>query len=660
MNLDSLNNKQLEAVKYIGGPVLVFAGAGSGKTRVLTHKIAYLIEEVGMDPENIMAVTFTNKAAKEMRKRVDSILSVSSRGMTIGTFHSISARILRKEIHAIGYTNDFTIYDQADSKAVVKEVIKDMNLDIKQFDPSFNQYQISKNKNSMLSCMDIEESAIGYIDEKQAEIYSNYQKTLKNNNALDFDDLILLPLKIFEEFPERLAFYQNKFRYVLVDEYQDTNIPQFQLIYSLAKEHNDIFVVGDDDQSIYGWRGADVQNILNFSNVFEESTIIKLEQNYRSTQIILSAAHSIVSLNDNRAKKELWTENQDGDKITIHSCSDERSEANKILDVIVKHKDKYTISDIVILYRTNIQSRPIEDMLRRNTIPYQIIGGVKFYDRKEVKDIMAYLKLIMNENDSVAFERVVNFPKRGVGKTSIGKLKAYAKENSKNLLEAIKDIDRLDIGAKQKVKLSEFLKLITDWGRAAKESPPIDIVLDVVDKIGIENYYLDVNKTPESHERWLNIEELVNSIEEFTQNSPESNLADFLEEVSLLTDIDRFNDEQDMITLMTIHSSKGLEFPIVILSGLEEGLFPNSSSFNDEKEMEEERRLFYVALTRAEKLVHITHASTRNRYGNQTIPAIKSRFIDEIPDQYIERYHERDKSRFKPNYHHPAHQVATR
>ena len=638
MNLDALNNKQLDAVKHIGGPLLVFAGAGSGKTRVLTHKIAYLIEEVGMDPENIMAVTFTNKAAKEMKSRVDNILSVSSNGMTIGTFHSISARILRKEIHQIGYNNDFTIYDQSDSKSVVKEVIKSLNLDTKQFDPSSSQYQISKFKNSMMTVTDVENEAIGYLDEKQAQIYSGYQETIKNNNALDFDDLILLPLELFKNHPDRLDYYQNKFRYILVDEYQDTNVPQFQFIYSLAKEHQDIFVVGDDDQSIYGWRGAEVENILNFSNIFANSTIVKLEQNYRSTQIILSAAHSIVSLNEKRASKELWTENQEGDKIQIFPCADERFEANKILDIISIQKRNYQFSEMVILYRTNIQSRPIEDMLRRNTIPYQIIGGVKFYDRKEVKDLMAYLRLIMNHSDSVAFERVVNFPKRGLGKTTIDKLKKYSKENNINLLAAINDIDLIQVGDKQKAKLREFYEMIFSWSEKASIASPIDIALDVVDKIGVEDYYLNINKTPEAHERWLNVEELINSIEEFSKNNSNSTLSDFLEEVSLLTDIDKFNDDTQMVTLMTIHSAKGLEFPLVVLAGLEEGLFPNASSFHDDKEMEEERRLFYVALTRAEKLVCITHASTRNRYGNQTIPAIKSRFIDEIPEEYIERH----------------------
>ena len=639
MNLNDLNPAQREAVKAMGGPILIFAGAGSGKTRVLTYKIAYLIEEVGLPPEKILAVTFTNKAAQEMKKRVSEILTVDSQKMNIGTFHSICARMLRFEIPRLGYTRDFGIYDQSDSRSLVKEIIQNLNLDIKTFAPNAYQNHISGKKNQMLSPENVAEYAEGYIDEKLAEIYTEYQKALKRNNALDFDDLLLLPIKLFKEHPDRLEYYQSQYQYVLVDEYQDTNKPQFELVHSISKKHRDICVVGDDDQSIYGWRGADIKNILEFSDTFGESTIIKLEQNYRSTKTILKAAHAVVSLNENRSEKELWTDNDSGEKIRIQDCLDERDEARKIVQWIDNNEnDSFKFSDHVILYRTNAQSRSIEDELRREAIPYQIVGGVKFYDRKEVKDVLAYLRLIVNPSDSVSFDRVVNFPPRGIGKTSLDKFKNFAQLIDLNLIKALERIDEVNIGTKQKASLTQFRDMIKSFTGKIELDSAKDIAIDLVNEIELNEHYSNQN-TIESKERWSNVDELLNSISEFTENSEDGGLRVFLEEVSLLSDIDRHNKSDESVTLMTIHSAKGLEYPVVHISGLEEGLFPLGSLSNPDMDLEEERRLFYVAVTRAEKKAFLYNASMRRRFGGEAIPSILSQFIGELPSELVEHLH---------------------
>jgi DNA helicase-2/ATP-dependent DNA helicase PcrA len=639
MNLNDLNLAQRQAVEAMGGPILIFAGAGSGKTRVLTYKIAYLIEELGLPPDKILAVTFTNKAAQEMRDRVSRILSADTKRMNVGTFHSICARMLRFEIPRLGYTRDFSIYDQADSRSLVKEIIQSLNLDIKMFAPNAYQNHISGKKNQMLSPENVTEYAEGYVDEKLAEIYTEYQKALKKNNALDFDDLLLLPIQLFKEYPDRLAYYQAQYKYVLVDEYQDTNRPQFELVHSISKEHRDICVVGDDDQSIYGWRGADIKNILDFSDIFGESKIIKLEQNYRSTKTILKAAHAVVSLNENRSEKELWTENDLGEKIRILDCYDERDEAKKIVSWIDDDEnDNFKFSDHVVLYRTNAQSRSIEDQLRREAIPYQIIGGVKFYDRKEVKDVLAYLRLIVNPSDSVSFDRVVNFPPRGIGKTSIDKFKNFSQLIDLNLINALERINEANIGAKQKASLAQFRDMIKSFTAKIDTDTAKDIAINLVSEIELNEHYSNQG-TIEAKERWSNIDELLNSITEFTENSEDGGLRIFLEEVSLLTDIDRHNKSDDSITLMTIHSAKGLEYPVVHVSGLEEGLFPLGSLSNPDMDLEEERRLFYVAITRAEQKVFLYNASMRRRFGGQPIPSITSQFIGELPSDLIDHIH---------------------
>ena len=643
MNLEELNDQQRKAVEITGGPILIFAGAGSGKTRVLTHKIAFLVKELGLPPDNILAVTFTNKAAGEMKQRVQELLNMDVSSMSVGTFHSISAKILRREIQLLGYTNDFAIYDQDDSRAVVKMVIKDLQLDEKSFVPKAIQAQISKAKNQMISPEYMASTAEGFLDEKVSDIYSEYQKALKKNNALDFDDLLLKPIELFRDNPTRLSYYQNKYKYVLVDEYQDTNRPQFEFVQALSNEHRDICVVGDDDQSIYSWRGADVNNILNFSDSFGEAQIIKLEQNYRSTKTILDCAWSVVSQNNSRAEKKLWTDNGEGDRVSLISCQDERDESWNVLKVIRKEAidGDFGFDDLVILYRTNAQSRVIEDVLRREGVPYEIIGGIKFYARKEVKDVLAYLRLIINPTDGVSFDRIVNFPPRGIGKTSIQKIHDLAKEKNITYLEVLNNLDSLLVGAKQKESLNQFNQLIHKFKSAYKNQNASTITRDLLLDIDLQSYY-ENQSTQEALDRWRNIEELVNSIIDFQDNKPESNLREFLEEVSLLTDIDRWNESDKAVTLMTIHSAKGLEFPIVLVAGLEEGLFPLGPQTYEMDEIEEERRLFYVAMTRAEKKVYLSYANTRRRFGGPPIPSIVSRFIKEIPENLIESNEKRN------------------
>ena len=637
MKFKNLNKEQKEAVELIGGPILIFAGAGSGKTRVLTHKIAYLVQEVGMPPENILAVTFTNKAANEMKKRVQQLLNIDVSSMSVGTFHSISARILRKEIHRLGYSNDFVIYDQDDSRTLIKGVIRDMMLDEKTFVPKAIQGHISKYKNQMLDPEFISKTASGYFDEKLGEIYAQYQNSLQDNNALDFDDLLLKPLTLFNEHPPRLDYYQKKFRYVLVDEYQDTNRPQFELVHALSNKHRDICVVGDDDQSIYSWRGADVNNILNFSEAFGDSKIIKLEQNYRSTKFILECAWSVVSRNSSRAEKKLWTDNDQGDKLSVIECNDERDESWKIIKVVRDEsiKNNRGFDEIVILYRTNAQSRALEDVFRREGVPYQIIGGTKFYERKEIKDVIAYLRLIVNSNDGISFDRIINFPARGIGKTSIEKIHALAKEKQCSYLSVISNPDMLEIGKKQKKALREFHELMSKYKTAYKKVDAVSLATDILLDIDLKNYYENQN-TLEAQERWSNVEELINSIVDFQELREEGGLSDFLEEVSLLTDIDRWNEADKAVTLMTIHSAKGLEFPVVVIVGLEEGLFPLGTSAYELEDLEEERRLFYVALTRAEKKVYLSHANARRRFGGPPIPSSQSRFLHELPEEMID------------------------
>ena len=634
MNLSSLNPQQLSAVKYTEGPILIFAGAGSGKTRVLTHKIAFLIQEKGYQPNQILAVTFTNKAAKEMKLRVQNLLpEIPVNSIKIGTFHSICARILRNEIYRLGYTSAFTIYDQKDVKNLLKDIIKKQNYDLQQFSPSAVNSYISKLKNSMVYPNDLLSQKENFFEKRLSLIYDEYQKQLKVNNAVDFDDLILLTIKLFENDITTLNKYQKRIKYILVDEYQDTNKTQFQLIQLLSNDKCDICVVGDDDQSIYGWRGADIKNILEFKDNYENPKIFKLEQNYRSTEIILSAAYSVIKNNKNRANKKIWSDKNGGNLISLHLSQDERFEARKIIQNIhLEYKNGRNYEELVILYRTNAQSRAIEDELRKNNIPYKIVGGVKFYDRKEIKDILSYLRLIINPKDNLSFERIINFPARGIGKTTINKIKKYAEEEKISLLDTI--AKNLSVGKKQLKSIDSFRNLILDLSLKCKELNPTEIIKLLIEKIQLKDYYNN-QISDENIERWANIEELISTISEYSEINPNLFLKDFLEEVSLLTDIDRWNNENSTVTLMTLHTAKGLEFPVVFICGLEEGLFPIVGALEEENELEEERRLFYVGLTRAMEKVYLTHAQTRRRFGGTPSYNRPSQFIKEIPNKLL-------------------------
>jgi len=633
MDIDSLNNRQKKAVLNIGGPMLVFAGAGSGKTRVLTYKIAYLVDSVGLPPEHILAVTFTNKAAQEMKVRIHELVDNELKGITIGTFHSIGAMILRREISRLGWSSDFTIYDQTDSKALIKQTIKSLDLDLKMYDPKSTQIKISNAKNSMQNSDFLLSSASNINEEKIAQIYSEYEKSLKDNNALDFDDLLIKPIEIFNKYSQVLEYYRNKFQYVLVDEYQDTNKPQFDFIYQLTQIRQDIFVVGDDDQSIYGWRGADISNILNFNNSYKNAKIVKLEENYRSTQNILDAAWSVVSKNIQRQDKKLWTENSKGEKIELLSAFNEHDEANQIINHITKIRDTKNISynNFLILYRTNSQSRAIEDSLIKNGILYNIIGGVKFYDRKEVKDVLSYIRILVNPNDKISFERIVNFPIRGIGKTSIQNILSNLKDS--NIIKSLESLDDFNLRAKQSISIKKFVKMINKFSKRIKKGLPSELVKELLTEIKLKEYYLN-NATQESIDRWNNIAELVSGIADYEKNTENPTLTGYLEEVSLFTDINQWNDSDDKVTMMTIHSSKGLECDYVYIVGLEDGLFPIIRVFEDE-DIEEERRLFYVALTRAQLQVVLSYAKTRRKFGSEPIPTNKSRFINEIPENLI-------------------------
>ena len=495
----TLNKQQREAVKLIGRPVLIFAGAGSGKTRVLTEKIAYLVDKVGIPPEHILSVTFTNKAANEMKERILKLIKCDVTKMTVGTFHSVCASLLRKHIHMLGYDNNFTIYDQSDTKQAMKNVISSLNLDIKNFQPNKYQYLVSNLKNKMIYPDDVLLNTDIYIDEILKDIYERYNELLKENNAVDFDDLLLLPIELFKQEKSLLDYYQNKFQYVLVDEYQDTNKPQFEFIYNISKNNNEITVVGDDDQSIYAWRGADINNILNFSKSFPNSTIIKLEQNYRSTKTILDAAFHVVSKNKNRADKKLWTDNEKGDPIYINEFENENKEARGVIDNVLESVDKnHTLNDMVLLYRTNSQSRVIEDRLRRESVPYHIVGGVKFYDRKEIKDILAYLRYLINPKDSISFLRIVNFPPRGIGKSVTEKIIKQLNTTGSDLEGILKKLDNLGLSAKQIEKVDAFNQIIRKLKKTTDKTA-LETVEQLIEKIKIKNYYTNKDN-PDDYE----------------------------------------------------------------------------------------------------------------------------------------------------------------
>ncbi|NOZ75949.1 MAG: UvrD-helicase domain-containing protein [FCB group bacterium] len=633
-----LNDTQRQAVEANGYPVLIFAGAGSGKTRVLTHKIAYLIKEGIVAPEHILAVTFTNKAAREMKERALKLLGNQTVSLSIGTFHSISARLLRKEIHRLGFTSDYAIYDVQDQVALLKIILDTKNVSKDYLSPQTIQRTISLCKNTLITPEMAERKAKNIRERTLAELYEAYQQELKRNNALDFDDLLLKPLEIFDNFPSVLKRYQKQWQYILVDEYQDTNRPQFLFVSKLAESHGQICVVGDDDQSIYSWRGADIQNILNFEKIFSKAQTFTLAQNYRSTQEILTAASSVVRNNVNRQDKELVAASGKGELLGLIETNDEQEEADAIISALRKEikLNKRSFRDFAVLYRTNAQSRALEDSFRRMGIPYNIVGGIRFYDRKEIKDVLGYLKLIVNPQDTIALRRVINFPPRGIGLKTVDKCVRQAEEAGSELFDILEDPSKMQIRGKQAESLKGFYELIQKYRSLLNKLDAAELTSALAEEAGVLNYFKTAD-TPEDHERRDNVLELMNSVESFVKLNPEAGIPQFLEEVSLLTDIDTWEDKNNRVTLMTLHAAKGLEFPIVFIAGLEDGLFPLYNALNDPNRLEEERRLFYVGVTRARQRVYLLYATQRRRMGAEYNPGLVSRFIREIPEELMER-----------------------
>jgi DNA helicase-2/ATP-dependent DNA helicase PcrA len=638
MSLKQLNKSQRAAVESNDGPVLIFAGAGSGKTRVLSHKMYYLIREEHFKPENILSVTFTNKAAKEMKERVMKLLKTDNLPITIGTFHSVCARLLRVEAKHLNISPHFAIYDVQDQLDLLKVVLKGLNVPKDHLSPNHARNQISYLKNKMITPSAQLRKARTILEKKVVEVYSAYQKALKENDALDFDDLLLYPLELFDKHPKILAKYQKKWKYILVDEYQDTNRPQFFFLTRLSETNEQICVVGDDDQSIYGWRGADVTNILDFEKFFPSCRIFTLEKNYRSTQQILDAATAVVTHNDRRAKKTLVAENGSGELLGLIETRDELEEADAIISALEKEikLNKRTFNHFAVLYRTNAQSRALEDSFRRMGIPYNLIGSVRFYDRKEVKDVLAYLRLVINLKDTISLRRIVNFPPRGIGMKTMDKCVLQAEADHLELFDVLRKADQLPIRGKQSDSLTEFYKLIKKYHGLRNRLSASELSRSLIEEAGVLGQYKK-SRDSDDRERYENVVELLNSIDEFCAKRPDSNLSDFLEEVSLLSDIDHWNDSDNRVTLMTVHSAKGLEFPVVFVSGLDDGLFPLYATLEKKKELEEERRLFYVALTRAQERVFLLYATNRRRMGGENMLGMASRFIGEIPAEFLDR-----------------------
>ena len=636
MNLKDLNAQQLKAVQTVNKPVLVFAGAGSGKTRVLTYKVWHLIKEKLFKPGEILALTFTNKAASEMKSRIQE--SISCEGVNVGTFHSIGARMLRMHISALDeeYNSSFTIYDTSDQKAVIKEVVENLNLsEFKELNVSFLKAQIDKFKNDNISIDKVESEAQTFEDEKIVEVYRAYCDRLKSNNALDFNDLLLLPIRLLKENAKILNLYQKTWKYVLVDEFQDTNSPQFEIVSLLAGKHKNITVVGDDDQSIYGWRGANIDNILtNFQETFAKNIEIKLEKNYRSTQRILDGAWSVVSNNKNRAEKKLEATRGKGDKISLISTGSDEEESNAICDSIKSEikLNKNTFKDFAVLYRTNAQSRSIEQAMVKEGLPYNIVGGTKFYDRKEIKNVLAYLTLVANNNDDIALKRIINFPVRGIGEKSINIFIDLAAKKKISLFKSLEFVRDLKLRGKQQDSIENFYNSIKKFSNLLETLDPKELMRTLLEEFNIENYY---KNNPAEQDRYDNIQELKASVDKFSDQIG-GNLKDFLQEISLFTDIDEWDDKENSITLMTVHAAKGLEFPTVFVSGLEQGLFPLVRIDDGPDQMEEERRLFYVAVTRAMNQVYLLNAKYRRRFGAMnTTSFIQSDFLNEIDEDVI-------------------------
>lgn len=645
--IQGLNKEQKEAVLSTQGPCLVIAGAGSGKTKVLTHKIAYDIAE-GIKPWNILAITFTNKAANEMKERIEKLIGDAAKDLWMGTFHSICVRILRKNIDRIGFKTDFIIFDTSDQRTLVKECLKSLKIDDKLFTDRAVLSEISNAKNELLEPKAYRVKYSGdFRREKIAEIYTLYQQKLKENNAVDFDDIINLTIKILTENPEVLDYYTEKFKYILVDEYQDTNKAQFMLVSMLASKYGNITAVGDNDQGIYSFRGADISNILNFEKDFPGTKIIKLEQNYRCTGNILKAANAVIKHNENKYDKKLWTENEEGQLPCIYNGEDEYDEARYIVEQIqhLKTEEYYKNSDFTILYRMNAQSRAIEDILMREGLPYKVIGGLKFYERKEIKDIIAYLRLIYNSADNLSLKRIINEPKRGIGKTSLDRIQEISEKSGISMYDVIKDADKYEL-SRVYANSRDFIEQIEEL-KAKKDSLKIsDLIKETLNRTGYTKA-LELESSVEAETRIQNLEEFLTVAIEFEEESADNTLAEFLENITLSSDIDSMEEQEDSVTLMTLHSAKGLEFPVVFLVGMEEGIFPGYKSIGEPKELEEERRLFYVGITRAKQYLYLTCAKHRTIFGATSYNQI-SRFVNEIPDELLEGYAEIVENNSKP------------
>ena len=658
--LTGLNKEQQQAVQHTEGPLLILAGAGSGKTKVLTVRIAHLLAQ-GVNPYEILAITFTNKAAKEMKSRVEGLVGDVATRIWLSTFHSFCAKFLRFELdNFLGYNSNFTIYDTSDSQAVIKAALKALNLDDKYYPVGAMIGAISDAKNKLLFASDFRKQARDFYQQKVADVYEYYERELRKNNALDFDDLLLVAVKLLQSNEAVLDKYSKRFRYVMIDEYQDTNHAQYLLAKLLASHWKNIAVVGDADQSIYAWRGADIQNILDFEKDYPNCTSIKLEQNYRSTKIILDAANAVIENNEGRPKKNLWTDKTEGAKIQHFTAQSEHEEAAFIGDTIAKKHDIHGVpyGDMAILYRTNAQSRVLEEALIKRALPYTMVGGTKFYDRKEIKDVLAYLRVLYNPFDDLSLLRIINVPKRSIGATTVAKLQDYARANGTSLFMTLTQLHLVDtIKGKTKEKLEEFGILIFTLVAEMEDKTVLDILESILDRTGYLAQ-LEESTDPQDQARAENIGELLSVAKDFQDTNPNGTVEDFLEQVALVNDVDSFEQEESKVTLMTLHAAKGLEFPIVFLGGLEEGLFPHSRTLMNPEEVEEERRLAYVGITRAEKELYISNATTRTVFG-RTSSYLPSRFIDEIPEELVDGLRAKRKVPDDIKRHVPQHMSVT-
>lgn len=638
---DTLNDRQCEAVKHTEGPLLITAGAGSGKTKVLTCRIAHLLE-LGVAPYRILAITFTNKAAKEMKERVTNLVGAQADSIWLSTFHSFCAKLLRFEVDGFhGYTRNFTIYDSSDQLVLVKDCLKKLNLDDKQFMPRSVLGTISSAKNVLMDAKAFAAKASDFYEQKVADVYALYQEKLRENNAVDFDDLLFLAVRLLQEKEDVREKYQSRFQYILVDEYQDTNHAQYALTKILAARWRNICVVGDADQSIYAWRGADIRNIIDFTRDYPDAASIKLEQNYRSTKTILHAANAVIDNNESRPKKTLWTENPAGNKIIHYQAQTEHDEADYIAGVIYnRHEISHEpYGDMVILFRTNAQSRVLEEKLMRYAIPYTMVGGTKFYDRKEIKDVLAYLRLLYNPEDSLSLTRIINVPKRNIGATTMEHVAAYAEEQGISLFEALSSTDEIPVTKRARTSLENFAAMIFDLLNDIEGKDVLSLIETVIKQTGYGDMLdKEAEHDPQGESRKENVGEFLSVAKDYMDSNPDGNLQDFLENVALVSDVDDFESSDSKVTLMTLHAAKGLEFPVVFLTGLDEGLFPHSRTLLDPSQVEEERRLAYVGITRAERQLYVTNATTRTMYGRISA-YMPSRFLAEIPPQLMEDYH---------------------